>query len=63
MKITKILLATLGGADKVMSMFIPLMVALIIISITNTQGFAQIALVIIAMLSTLFRAIKVLIDD
>jgi len=56
----KIIITLLGACNKVMSMFIPIAVALLLINMTGMEpnGFNAIALMAIAICSTLFRAFK-----
>jgi len=60
--ITKIPLAILGACNKVMSMFIPIAVALLFINTAEMNGVSSIILLTVAILATLFRSIKVWID-
>jgi hypothetical protein len=52
------LIAFLGGIDVLIYMITPILLALIWISITGMVGFGSYLIYIIALLSTLFRAIK-----
>jgi len=61
-KINKILLAILGACNKVMSLFIPIAVALLFINQTNIDGIKEASLMAVALAATAFRAIQVWID-
>ncbi len=61
-KISKILLAILGACNIVMSMFIPIAVALLLINATKLSGSGATTLIIVAIASTIFRATKVWLD-
>ena len=61
-KIQKIPLTILGACDKVMSMFIPIGLALLWISATETSGWSAIVMMTIAIAATLFRGIRVWIE-
>lgn len=57
MVVKKILIAILGATNEIFSIFIPISLALLL---TNfIEGFTEVALLIIAILSTMYRAIDV----
>ena len=62
MKIIKFLLATMGACNKVMSMFIPIAVALSLLVTMDMSNNNAIILLLIATMSSLFRAISIWID-
>lgn len=60
-KIFKIILSVLGAADHAMSLLIPIAVSLLLIVFADIQGWKAILLVIIAIMSTLFKSLKIFI--
>ena len=59
----KLILAVLGACNKVMSIFIPIAIALLIINtMPELPAQSQIILIIIASLSSLFRAVSLWIE-
>ena len=50
----KIIIAVLGATNEIFSIFIPIGLALLLVP--QIKGFANIALIIIAILSTMYRA-------
>ena len=58
----KLLLIILGACDNVMSMFIPLAVALLWIIATEMNGWKAIIMLGVAIAATLFRGVKVWLE-
>tara|TARA_R100001530_G_scaffold134418_2_gene109244 strand:+ start:27 stop:218 length:192 start_codon:yes stop_codon:yes gene_type:complete len=61
-KLLKIALSFLGACNNVMSIFIPIAVALLWVAATATTGWKANTLLIIALASTLFRGIKACLE-
>jgi len=57
-KLIKIILAILGACNLMMSAFIPIAVALMMIKFYGLSGFTLYSLLIIGILATLFRSLK-----
>ncbi|KKM99393.1 hypothetical protein LCGC14_1148250 [marine sediment metagenome] len=62
-KFLKVILAILGGADVVFNIFIPISVVLILIHLLELSTFNLWALLIIGILSTSYRAIRLWIIE
>ncbi len=60
-KFLKVIVAILGAVNLVFSIFIPIAVALISISFFNLTSFSNILVIIIGILSTIYRAVEVVI--
>lgn len=58
-KFMKALIATLGGMNVVFSIFIPIAVSLLVIKSWNLTGFGSGLIILIAILSSIYRAIKI----
>jgi hypothetical protein len=56
--LSKVIIAILGAADVVFSMFIPISLALMIVILVDLSTFNVWALLSIGFLSTIYRAIK-----
>lgn len=59
---TKVSLSILGACNKVMSMFIPIAVALMWIDLSEINGYSAMILMTVAIASTLFRAVQVWLE-
>jgi len=57
-KLLKIFISILGGVNSIFSVFIPTLVALLIIDLVTLSSLNQQVLIIAALLSTLYRAIS-----
>ncbi len=62
-KFLKVILAILGGADVVFNIFIPISIVLILINLVDLSPFNLWALLIIGLLSTAYRAIRLWIIE
>jgi len=60
-KLIKIILAILGGINTIFSVFIPTFIALLIIDLIVLSDMNQLVLIIVGLLSTLYRALSHLI--
>jgi hypothetical protein len=58
-KITRILLAILGGIDVTISIFMPIIIAALWVSVAGLDNWSAYFFYALGLLSTLFRAIKV----
>ena len=58
-KILKIIIATLGGIESVVSIAIPILIAIIWINISDVIGWSSYVLLSAGILASLFRAIKI----
>lgn len=56
---TKALYAILGATNAVFTMFVPIAVALVVITYFGVSGWQGITLMIAALLSTIYRAIRI----
>ena len=55
----KALIATLGGINVVFSIFVPIAVSLLVIKSWDLSGFGSFLIMLIAILSSIYRAIKI----
>ncbi len=62
-KFFKIIVAVLGAVNVVFSMFIPISIALILISFLDMSVFNVWAIMILGFLSSFFRAIKFWVNE
>ena len=62
-KFLKVIVAFLGGINVVFEIFLPIALILTIISIVNFNSFSIWLLIIIGILSTIYRAIKFWVVD
>lgn len=58
-KFMKALIAALGGINVVFSIFVPIAVSLLVIKSWNLNGFGSFIIMLIAILSSVYRAIKI----
>lgn len=59
MKLSKIIIAILGGVDVVMTMITPILLVLLCVNVFNLNDFGENVLLIMASLSCIFRAYKI----
>jgi len=60
-KFLKILVAILGGVNTVFNIFVPIAVALISISFFDLTSFSNVLIMLVGILSTIYRAVEVFI--
>ena len=58
-KFMKALIASLGGINVVFNIFVPIAVSLLVIKSWNLTGFGSFIIIFIAILSSIYRAIKI----